>query len=213
MIKIKRKTIIIGIILIFSLFYIANASFDTKTAIKNKLNAECVREIITQDINSKQRLVIFESDLSSQAFGKVAIKFGVAVLKKDLLGLAWNVERISTKTVNPFDDPLPFDYASGRNFSNYYYTAVRGNDMRISHFVFTMKEEHFSPEDYPIALENIKKYPEDYNKIVKSKFGYAGVFGYDPTDDKLTVRAFDKDGKMIAYLHLKNSDSSEYVEQ
>lgn len=179
------KKILVVVCLILGLFLIGSLSglhFTETNAIPGE-----VKKIDSLDIDDYRKAVLFE-DESYKSFGVARIekKFGF-LYRYDGGSFGESVE-----------EGKPFQ-ASGIGNSNSFLVAIKtARNSNIKYIALGNHMEGITPSvTYELSIEDVKENSEDYHlKEVKDNYVLFVLDEY--TEDNWTIRAFNKDGNLIA---------------
>ncbi|MGM0882379.1 MAG: hypothetical protein ACQEXQ_15220 [Bacillota bacterium] len=186
-----KKNIIIACLLLLSIFLVGSQSglhFKETTAINetNTIQGE-VKIVRSLNINDYGKAVLFENNGDKT--------FGVVELEKKF-GFLFRFD--GGTTGHWIEEGKPFE-AAGIGDTNDFLVAIKtAKDSGIKYIALGNHMEGVSPSDtYEVSLKDVKAKRDDYH--LKEVIDHYVLFVLDDyTEDTWTIRAFDKDGKLIA---------------
>ncbi len=179
------KKIIILICLISSVFIIGSLNglhFTESNAIPSE-----VKKIRSIDMEGYGKAVLYEDEIHES--------FGIAKLEKKL-GLLYRYDGGTSDYW--VEEGKPFQ-ASGLGDENYFIVAIKTpEDSNIKYISIGNHLEGITPSDiYELSLEDVKQNSQEYH-VQEVKDNYFFVVLEEYTQENWTIRAFNKDGNLIA---------------
>jgi hypothetical protein len=179
------KKVSFCIILVFGLIFsisLMGLHFKAINAIKGD-----VKLIRSHDIDDDTKAVLFEDRLDKS--------FGVARIEKKFGFLYWYAGGSSSFTV---EEGKPFQ-ADGSGANKDFIVAIKtAENSNIKYIALGNHMEDVLPTDkYELTLDDVRENKDEY-RLKKVKHNYVLFVTNEYSEDTWTIRAFDKDGNLIA---------------
>lgn len=180
------KKILVIICLIIGFFYISGLHITETNAIPGE-----VKKIDSQIIDGFGKAVLYEKANNSFGVAKIEKKFGF-LYRYDGGTSDYSVEERKPFEAGGFG-------SSGNKIGNCFLVAVKtAKNSTIQYIAIGNHMKEITPSDtYELTLQNVKKNNKDYHlKEVKDHYVLFVLDQYN--EDTWTIRAFDKNGKLVA---------------